>query len=524
MNSARLRTLRRITLVLVVLVGGLFLLHVWARHWVEGALRDQIRAAASSVQATWVAEERTAIQFDLFGGDLRIVDLRTEAVDAANSRATRASGRIDSLVVDGLGYMALLFKGRVSASRIVLFASDLNIALVSDTVARSDKNSVIHRTNLAQLQVDLRNIHLVTPDSLVVDLERMDLLGNGVKLDLRKPGLESRSLDLQVVQLRLSPMADSTLKADTMKVDVTRGTAAISGITFGPAAVVEHAKRLPIERDVVAGKVDRITIAGLKVDSLLNGHVQFRSLHLGTSNLTVARDKVLADVPFKHKPLPAKLLRSLPALTGVDSIIVDDLSVDYHERVDLARGFARIPFTRIEALVLNAHHQVADTMAIRATALVFENTPLSLDLRSHIGDTLDRVHVKASVGRLSFPQLNKVLQPLVGVSTPEGRLDTLILHMTGGDHQANARCWMRYDGLKVDRRTGRKTFDPILNSVMNAIVKKGRTGAKKDEGWVDYSWQRRRDRSLFNYLWAGVREGAKTSMLPKLVVEQLPKK
>lgn len=524
MKAKRLRILRRTTIVLVVLVGGLFLLHVLARHWIERALRDQIRVGAASMQATWVAEERTAIRFDLFGGDLRITDLRTEVVDAAHNGATRASGRVDSLVVDGLGYMALLFKGRVSASRIVLFASDMNIAVVPDTAARSEKGNAIHRADLTQLQVELRNIHIVSPDSLVVDLDQFTLLGNGLKLDLRKPGLESRSLDLRLAQLRCSPVADSTLFVDTMSVDVTRGTAAIAGITFGPAAVVEHAKRLRIERDVVAGKVDRIAIAGLKVDSLLNGHVQFRSLRLGASSLTVARDKVLADAPFKHKPLPANLLRSLPAFTGVDSIIVDDLSVDYHERVEVARGFARIPFERIQGVVLNARHHVTDTMTIRATAVFLGNTPLSLQLRSHIGDKQDRIHVQASVGRLAFPQLNKVLQPLVGVSTPEGRLDTLILQMTGGDHNANARCWMRYDGLKVDRRTGRKTIDPILNSLMNTIVKKGRTGAKKDEGWVDYSWQRRRDRSLFNYLWAGVREGAKTSMLPKLVVEQLPKK
>ena len=101
----------------------------------------------------------------------------------------------------------------------------------------------------------------------------------------------------------------------------------------------------------------------------------------------------------------------------------------------------------------------------------------------------------------------------------------MILRMNGRDRQANARCWMRYDGLKLDRRMDKnRALDPVFNGLLNAVVKRGRTGEKDGQGWQSYAWDRRRDRALFNYLWAGVREGAKTSMLPKAVVDQVSKK
>lgn len=261
------------------------------------------------------------------------------------------------------------------------------------------------------------------------------------------------------------------------------------------------------------------------MDALLGGVLTIRAVQLGPTDLIVARDKVLTDPPFQHKPLPARSLRAMPLGAGADSLIVESLQVDYHERVDVARGFAHIAFDSIAGVLTGLHNVPEDTMRLMASGLVFGRTPVVLDLHSHIGDSSDHFVAEARVGRLAFAQLTNALAPLTGVATPAGRLDTLILRMNGRDARATARCWMRYDGLKLDRRGQKnKALDPVLNGLLNVIVKRGRTGEKDGEGWEDYAWDRRRDRSVFNYLWAGVREGAKTSMLPKAVVDQVSKR
>jgi hypothetical protein len=80
---------------------------------------------------------------------------------------------------------------------------------------------------------------------------------------------------------------------------------------------------------------------------------------------------------------------------------------------------------------------------------------------------------------------------------------------------------MRYDGLKLGRHVNKnKLLDPVVNGLLNVVVKRGRTGEKEGDGWRAYAWQRQQDRSLFNYLWSGVREGAKASMLTGAVLKQ----
>ena len=83
---------------------------------------------------------------------------------------------------------------------------------------------------------------------------------------------------------------------------------------------------------------------------------------------------------------------------------------------------------------------------------------------------------------------------------------------------------MRYDGLRLDVRSSKAKkeqalFDPVFDALLNAVVRRDRMGRRKGDGWVNYTWERRRDRAVFNYLWAGVREGAKASMLPGVVLD-----
>ncbi|MBX2971974.1 MAG: hypothetical protein KF797_02625 [Flavobacteriales bacterium] len=518
--------MRRILLTLALSVGVATVLHVLLSRWLHHELRERIAEAAASCGAEWVARERSQLRFDLLAGDLRLVDVRWERKGEPIPTAPAVSGRLDSVIVSGLSYRAVLFNDRVDVARLVLHATDLDIALPRDTMPRS-RDGDRTRFKVGELDIRLHNVITGLADPARLQLADLELSGEQVLLDLVDTVFHAGRLDGTIAGLRYAPFSDSTLAVDRVMLSEAGEGLTLEGIRFGPAAVMRHAVNVRQERDVIAGEVEHVRLSGIEPSMLLRGIPRLRTLRIGPSQLRVARDKHRPDQAFKHKPLPARMLRELPLGAGCDSLVLEALSVQYFERVDPGRGFARIPFDSIRGVLTNVRHRQEDTLHLHATAFAFGATPVSLDLRSHVGDSTDHIIVEAHVGRMAFSALSDVLVPLTGIATPEGRIDTLILRMNGRDRRATAQCWMRYDGLRLSRgkkRTGDRAriTDPVFDGLLNAVVRSHRTGRRRNEGWMSYTWDRRRDRAIFNYLWAGAREGAKACMLPP-VVEKVTK-
>ncbi|MGV3638454.1 MAG: hypothetical protein ACO1NQ_12510 [Flavobacteriales bacterium] len=516
------RRLKRFAVALALGVGAAFLLHALLLWWIDHTIRKRIQDTAHDSGAEWFEPERTTIIADPFAGDLHVHHVKWVSEGPSRAGAPRISGTLDSLVIRGLSYHHLLFGGGVQLNELLIHAADLDIALQA-VADRGAKRSSIRDLRCTTMRILLQRSSVQLADSTRITTRT--LTSTASSFQYGDTLFSADRLDAEIIGVQVAPFADSTLQVDRITVGEGGTRLAIEGVRFGTHDVRRGAVNLPLERDVISGAVERIIVSGIDPGACRRGVPRARSIRILTGQVAVARDKYRPDPPFKHKPLPARMLRAMPLASGVDSVVVEGLDVSYHEQVDPQRGFAHIPFAKITAVLTEVRHGPTDTLRLDASALVFDRTPVRLHLLAAVGDSSDRNVVDAAVGDLRFARLNDVLAPLTGVALPEGRMDTLILRMTGGDTHASAKCWMRYEGLRVDRRNGKsKVLDPVLNGILNAVVKRARTGDKAGDGWTSYSWQRRRDRSLFNYLWSGVREGAKHSMLPQVVVDQVTKR
>ncbi|HPF89475.1 MAG TPA: hypothetical protein PLL57_02335 [Flavobacteriales bacterium] len=514
------RVLTVLGVVLVVGWAAFEALSSWAAHEV----RERLHHAANACGARWVDADSCIIHIDLWSGELLLTGMRWRRGVVQPDHGMSITGYVDTLEIRDVSYKALLFDGKVHAAGLFVRVKDLMVQRGSaSTASPKERSTRFQHFVVDDLDIRLRSTSVRMEDSIRIDLDDLAMNGMDLALDLRDTTWDAGRCEAHLSALRIAPLADSILTVERMLLSDAAQRCELHGLRFGPDDVVTPSTALALERDVVSGHFERITVEGIDPNTLMRGVLHARSIHIGPADLEVARDKSRPDPSFRHKPLPARLLRLLPPGAGCDSLIVERMSVHYHEQVDPARGFAFIPFDSIHGVLTSVQHQRMDTLRVLAAGMVFGRTPLTLDLRAAIGDSTDRMRVEAHVGRLSFPTLNRVLPPLTGLATPEGRLDTLIMRMGGGDRSASASCWMRYDGLKVEVRPSRREqdpalFDPVFDALLNAIVKRERKGHRKDDGWTNYTVERRRDRAVFNYLWAGVREGAKASMLPGVVL------
>lgn len=526
MSKNGARRLKRFTLTLFIIAAAGAGLHGILKRWLEAEVRERITQAARDCGAEWVEPERSTLRIDLLDGSVSVGRVFWEPRSPSTAKSLAVSGRVDSVAITGLSYTALFLKGRIKARQFLVRAADLELVLKehpTDTVGGEGLKGF----HVDALDVRIQGAGVVLVDSTRLHFASMAYGAEHLKLDLADTTFGADRSDLELEEISCVPFADSILTVERLRYTDVGATLLLEGIYFGPSRPMYDAQRLVIERDIINGKVAYIRCAGIDPSAFLRGNPKVRSVSVGPTELVVARDKSRPDPGFKHKPLPARMLRMLPYDSGADSLLVERLRVDYYERVDPARGFALIPFDTIAGVLTNVKHSPADTLVLHATGFAFGKTPVALTLKSHVGDSSDLVTVEANIGHLDFPALNNVLVPLTGVATPQGRLDTMIVRMKGRDRVASAQCWMRYEGLKLDVRSKKqqsKLIDSVFDKLVNTAVKSHHTGKRKDEGWKSYAWDRRRDRALFNYLWAGVREGAKNSMLPKVVVENVPGK
>jgi hypothetical protein len=275
---------------------------------------------------------------------------------------------------------------------------------------------------------------------------------------------------------------------------------------------------------VIQARLDTLHIAGFDMNTAFAENVwSMRSVRLATGAVTVLRDKVVADGNDPVKPLLSRLIRSFPMGSGADSITVDGLDVQYHERVDRQRGYAVIPITRIHAIITGARRSVIDTsaMVVRARAVAFNTASVSLILRAVIADTTDRFELDAGIGPMPFATVNAATGPLVDIQAIDGRIDSVIYRMTADDRRASGVVRMSHRGLKVASggRKSEQVGNQMESALLNALVRNNSRNKNGDAHDGRFAFERRRDRAIFNYLWSGLREGVKAELLPEALTK-----
>ncbi|MCC6400350.1 MAG: hypothetical protein IT227_06275 [Flavobacteriales bacterium] len=372
---------------------------------------------------------------------------------------------------------------------------------------------------MEEVRIRLSDVALNLPDSgssscasLALDIHGLDAEPSGKQLVIADWALAARTL-------HWTGPGDGPLRIALLEKPTGQDELVIKDVLLGDTATtIAAARALPLERDVITGWMKEVRLSGVDPAGLFRGPQRVPRVVLGPSGLVVARDKTLPDQPWRYRPLPARLLRALPVGCGIDTVVLEGLDVTYHDRADAERPFAHLKFHSIAGRVMHLSHSPGDSLVVEATCTFGRRTPIHLHLTTAIDDTTDVMDVQAQAGAMTFRELGPAMAALAGIGAEEGRLDTLIMKLRADDRRADGRLLARYEDLRLERKSGRaRVLDPLFNAVINAVVRTDRTGERSDDGWVRYSVDRRRDRAVFNYLWSGVREGMKASVLPEVV-------
>jgi len=182
-------------------------------------------------------------------------------------------------------------------------------------------------------------------------------------------------------------------------------------------------------------------------DSLL----QARSIRLDKPALSFYRDRRLPRRPGV-KPLPAAFVSSLPIALRIDTLELQDGSIDYEE----LRSGSDVPahvLTRRTSLsvtgIRSRGTEGADSLQLDVEARLQDTIPIRLRYRESYTDSLHGFLLAMRCGPFGLPALNTILEPMAAARVRRGSVDTISMKASGNDSSARSAMRMKYRDLGI---------------------------------------------------------------------------
>lgn len=268
----------------------------------------------------------------------------------------------------------------------------------------------------------------------------------------------------------------------------------------------EFDRKIPYEKDRIDLKVPHISLQDLQIKKVNDTlHIEDSKMTISDAFLEIYRNKLVAD-DTRRKPLYNEMLRNAPVKLNLKQILLEKSEIIYEELVQEHRPPAVLRFTQVEGEIKNLQN-ISDSLPqpqVSASAHFMRGTPVSLTWSFPVFDDLNQFEVSGEFGQIKGEALDPFLVPAMDVRA-RGQINKILFNFYGNDDQLKGDFAMDYDELKVElleeKGSGKKN---ILSALANLLVEnEGEAGFQEKE----ISVERNKQRSYWNYLWLGLREG-----------------
>ncbi|MDR5589355.1 hypothetical protein [Christiangramia sp. SM2212] len=277
-----------------------------------------------------------------------------------------------------------------------------------------------------------------------------------------------------------------------------------------------HQKTTSVEKDRYELSIDSISLDSfnwsMQDDSL---KVQNSLTRITGANFDIYRDKLQPD-DTSIKPLYSKMIRKMPILIQLDSVVVENSYIRYEERIHADRKSGVVDFSNLNAQISNITNVGLDRKefpktVLKADANFMKRAPLKVTMEFDVSDKSDRFHITGNMGRLAAEQMNRFMKPAMNVEA-KGEILDMYFNFYGNNTQGSGDMKLEYKDFKVEvlRKDGERK-NKIISALANLIVKN--KAVNKKANYKEISFTRDKTKSFWNYLWNLLKNGALKSFL-----------
>jgi|GEM_PF-2476388 len=527
----------------VALLTGTVILGFTAHYFVDGLVRTRLQTALQRAAGQYHTVHLGEVRTNLLNGSLEVLNASMNfdsvAMDSLLAGAPNGLLRIhaDRIAFSGLSYAQLLRNGGVSVKAIDILGPTIDHYLplpgrpLDETTPTTDSAQGLPPL----VTVDTLRIlgahggtHDPSGERTSARVGEMDILSGGIVVVPRGKGrvvfrTRSTVLMARALSAAFPPLYD--LHIGTLELLHPAGILRATAVAFDPRADAQgYGDVVKYETDLFRARADTLLVTGMDIhrfvvlQELFVQHADVRS-----PVLSIYRDKTMPDGPFRGRRLPPAGLRHMDRRMRVDSVTIRNGLVEYYERDSLSADYGKVSFAGLDA-VLTGMGNTPDLLAsgelrLDATARIYDRSTIEAHYRAPLREGSDQFTLHARLRALPFSAFNRMTDSLLMVKVKAGRIDELEMRMRGNDDHATGTLDVVYDGLDVmlQSRDPRQPRTWLMNRALQLLVRKSNLRGAKNYRQGTFTVVRRRDRSIFNYAWRGVRAGTLDSMVPGLL-------
>jgi hypothetical protein len=260
--------------------------------------------------------------------------------------------------------------------------------------------------------------------------------------------------------------ASRELRADSISLQ-PRGSA---GEYFGKAGWQSDYIRLKGGSTIVSG----IDFDTWRKDSVLT----VRKAELRNFDVQVSRDKT---IPFQHgtnKLMPTQLIKSIQTRLRIDSVVVQNSNVYYHEFSNLTHREGVVPIENINVVIKNVkndHTSNTDTLIVRGKAQLLNTRIRKFRYQEVYDDSLSSFTLAMRASSVSLTDFTRITNPLAAIEVTDGRCDTMIARISGNKYASVGQMQFYYHDLKIHLLNHEDTLNrrlslAFVNFIANRFV------------------------------------------------------
>jgi len=305
-------------------------------------------------------------------------------------------------------------------------------------------------------------------------------------------------------------------------------------ITVGGRALTLSGLQLSSVSNRITAGVDKVTLDGVSVEA--------------------SRDK---HMPFHHgieKPMPTKLIGSIPFALRVDTTVLVDGKVTYHELSLATNRWSSIPIGNINGYVFHIDSRAgaaggaggvggpgaaggvgvpsgvsttgsgpgaADTLIVEARGRLFDGDIRRFYYAESYGDSLSAFTAKSSFSRLDLTRFSQALIPAAAVSIVDGHVDTAWSGWRGNKYATYGILDLDYDKLRIRVLNKRDSVHRGIASAFETWAARLLLRGKNTKTSLIW-FERDREKFVFNY-WVKAQASGVLSTLLRIKNEQYRK-
>lgn len=485
-------------------------------YFIESEIKEQLNLTSENVKIKY-----EAIHVNSLSGNLSLVKPYVSIIEKTTNKLS-AKIELDDISINSFSYWNYFINDKIQLDNILISQPKVTYYHFDKEKANSSNEFFKKINNIVEIKlIEIQNAHVEIYDasnnSLILKSEKLNFKVKEIKLNPLAKKQPITYTDFQVTSKAVFYSLNEYENLNVETLNVNPNFSVFKGLKLKTKYSKKAlSKRIKVERDHYDLSIDSIQIKnqefGYKQDSIF--YFKSEQIDFYQPNFKIYRNKLIED-DMSFKPLYSKMLRDLKFSLNLNTILLNNASVTYIEKVKSGTNGGKLNFSRLNGEIKNLGNDFDQNTltSININSVFMDNTLIDVQWNFNVKNPNDAFIFNAKVGRLNAKSMNQFMEPNANLRL-KGEIDNTYFTINGNNHSSNIELKLKYEDFDVIiLQENGKEKNKFLSSIVNIFVSKDSKDASQDfrEGSKS-NVERTKNKSVFNYLWINIKAGLLNAM------------